>query len=122
MSDKRSPRERFLAAASAKTKLVTIPEWDMTVMIQQLSAESLIDKKVTEGEDREASARDIVASVLDDDGNPLFTNADIPAILKWQLQGFVRLMAEIHAFNGVGRIPEIKKNSKKTSSSPSASA
>jgi len=117
MSNKQSLREQYLAVAGAKTKEVEIPEWGKTVTIQQLDATALIDKKISDGEDREASARDIIASVVDPETSAaVFTNEDIPAILKFQLAGFVRLISAIHEFNGVGKVAEIKKNSKPTRS------
>lgn len=121
MDNSISFHDRIMAAATVSTKKVHIAEWGETLTIQQLPAEALIDKAISSGEDRTASARDIVASVIDEDGQPVFSETDIPKILKWKLAGFLRLMSEIHAFNGIGEAETIKKNSKKNRSTSSAS-
>jgi hypothetical protein len=115
-------RERLLSAAQTITKKVHIPEWDETLTIRQLSAESLISGRLRTEDTRETAARDIIESVIDPEtGASVFTEADIPAILGFQLKGFVRLKSAINELNGASDKEAIKKNSETSPSTPSPS-
>ncbi len=82
-------REQLLKPAAVPVEVVTVPEFDGTVSIKGMTARqrSKFEEQFTTAagnpnRKRRAQMRErlIVACCVDDDGQPLFTEEDVPAI------------------------------------------
>ncbi len=97
--------EAFAQAGKVSTKVVEVPEWNDTVTIQELSAQTLIDE-LKKYDERTGMAKLIIASVVksEDDPAPVFqdTKEHIALILKMGMRGVIQLAKEIHILNGIG--------------------
>src|SRR5690242_10205053 len=78
-------REAILNASDLQTETVPVPEWGGDIIIRTLSASARdLADQVLKGADEEGNgvqaARFIAACAVDEQGQPLFTDADIPAL------------------------------------------
>ncbi|AGA28729.1 phage tail assembly chaperone family protein, TAC [Singulisphaera acidiphila] len=81
-------RDQILASDGRKRKKVEIPDLGGSVFVQSRTArqqeqwEAMCSDNGTDGAKAKNSVRSTVAvmSVCDEDGNPMFTEADIPAL------------------------------------------
>jgi hypothetical protein len=114
-------REDILKAATLRMETIEVPEWGGSVTIRELSAQQLVDAgKANRNRDGFAAGHDIVASVVSETGEPLFTEADIPAIQQLGAAGILRVSKAINKLNGLGE--DLEKNSKSSPPADSASA
>jgi hypothetical protein len=92
-----------------KTSEVEVPEWKTKLRIKELGLEegmSLFEKfkGIKDGEDITLNARDIAQvvswGVIDEDGNQLFSEADIPALARKNRNALMTLYTAITALTG----------------------
>jgi hypothetical protein len=92
-----------------KTSTVDVPEWKTTLKIKELGLDegmSLFEKfkGLKEGDEFTLKARDIAQvvswAVIDDDGNRLFSEEDIPALAKKNRNALMTLYTAITALTG----------------------
>src|SRR5207244_2018541 len=99
------PREVFINAAKPRTKDIEVPEWGgLKVTIRELSADTLLrlgkEARDSKGEDEiESSAKEIVKSVINGDGQLMFAESDIPLLLSFGSGGILRLRRAINELN-----------------------
>ena len=109
-------REDILKAGTLKTETVEVPEWGGSVKIRELSAQQLVEAGKA-NRNGFAAGHDLVASVINESGEPVFTDADLPAIQAMGASGILRVSKAINKLNGLGE--DLEKNS---ASSPPASS
>lgn len=108
-------RADILAANSArppKRKTITIEDWGGSVTIQELSS---AQARVAYQDMSRLATFLIIASLINDDGTPVFSNSPEDVALVEQMPFAVsRIISdEIWQFNGIDkRIEELQKNSR----------
>jgi hypothetical protein len=104
-------RDQILAANDAKRKLVAMPEWGGDVWVATMTGtardrweQGLLIRRngVSEPNMENMRARLVAATVVDDDGNRLFTEADIEHLGKKSAAALERLCKVAQALNGIG--------------------
>lgn len=105
-------KHQFFQAAQPKTKVVEIPEWGadgepMRLTIRELTAAQIttIMEQINAG--HSGSACQIIGSVINGDGQLMFTADDEAAILSMSGSGTARLNIAINELNG---FVDTKKN------------
>lgn len=104
-------RDQILGATDAKKRLVSVPEWGGDVWVSTMTGaardrweQGLLIRKngVTEANMENMRARLVAATVVDDDGNRLFTESDIEQLGKKSAAALERLCKVAQALNGIG--------------------
>ncbi len=114
-------KEQILSAEDRKTKEVEVPEWGGNVLISELTAEDrdrfeaeFVDSKSKKGENPlfNIRARLAALTIVDENGNRLFNDADIKALGKKSGSCLDKIFAVAQKINGIGNndIEEIAKN------------
>lgn len=103
-------KEQILSITDDAKKELPIPEWNGSVYIRGMTIE---DAEYCQSLDDDADAMQkmVVRFVSDDQGNPLFSEEDIPALKKKSIQAFKRIIKEIREFNS---LEGVEKNSEST--------
>ncbi len=128
-------RNQILEAKDIQTKVIFVPEWQGEIMIKQLSAKEYNDifmnminirkmaakqlSKKNADENLEDTINElaiknqkiliIIKSVVDENMNPLFTEADIELLYQKNTNVINRVIEEIEEFNAVSS-EDVKKN------------
>ena len=128
-------RNQILEAKDIQTKVIFVPEWQGEIMIKQLSAKEYNDifmnminirkmaakqlSKKNADENLEDTINElaiknqkiliIIKSVVDENMNPLFTEADIELLYQKNINVINRVIEEIEEFNAVSS-EDVKKN------------
>jgi len=128
-------RNQILEAKDIQTKVIFVPEWEGEIMIKQLSAKEYNDifmnminirkmaakqlSKKNADENLEDTINElaiknqkiliIIKSVVDENMNPLFTEADIELLYQKNTNVINRVIEEIEEFNAVSS-EDVKKN------------
>lgn len=92
-------REQILAAADIKREPVEIPEWGGTVLIQNWTGRQREEWEKLCGEHgpdnpralNEVRASVAAISIVDEEGKPLFTQADRPALARLSAKALSRI-------------------------------
>lgn len=110
MSDKkRLSAADILKANDLQIKEVEVPEWDGYVFIKPLSAaEALEFAEAAKEKKSNAAVRLVVISVVDDEGNPLFTDADIEQLKKKSMRAVMTIQKAALKLNGLSDDDEVK--------------
>jgi len=135
MSDRVLSRADFLAATEMKREAVPVPELGGTVYLSQLYAAQLLDyneliqklkrdgmQDVTPSTSLALMARLVSMSACDEDGNPLFTEADVKELVKSHPSVLLALSTKAMELSGLSSdavkevVTQLKKNQKKDSS------
>lgn len=98
-------KEAILEAGKVKTRTVEIPEWGGEVIIRQLDAAELLS--LTTDADGSMTA---AMSIVDESGNRMFSDEDLPLLRRMAAAGRLRLNRAINEFNGIGNLAETAKN------------
>lgn len=102
-------REAILAAQDTNTKTIAVPEWGGDVIIRSLTArwrdqfeaDLVAARQAGKLLPADISARMLVASIVDEAGNQMFTMEDIEALAAKSSRAVARLTEEIRAFNAL---------------------
>lgn len=114
-------RAAILAAADIKTQTVAVPEWGGEVLVGSMNGQardeweqSLISRAGGKSEPNLANvrARLVAATVVDEDGNRIFTAADVEALGKKSSAALERVCKVAQRLNGLGDadLEELKGN------------
>lgn len=120
-------RERILAADDRPVEPVPVPEWDCTVYLRTLSAgeRERWEEQAREGGGartrHEIRASLVVLAACDEDGKPIFTPADVPALCGKSARAVMRLFdraLKLNDFSG----EDVERLEKNSAASPSDSS
>lgn len=113
-------RTAILAAEDLDRKVVTVPEWGGEVIVQELTGDArdefdkfLMQCRQEDGIDtRGIKAKLVSLSVVDEDGNPIFTEADVQALGRKSAAALKRVADEAQRLSGLGddAVEEAAKN------------
>ncbi|MGO4154341.1 hypothetical protein [Cupriavidus sp. YAF13] len=121
-------KDAILAAADITTEDVLVPEWGGSVRVAVMSGRARDKFIALQGDGKAAysefQARVLVAAVVDEAGQPMFTEADVEALRDKSQPVLDRLVAVSMRLNGLGSqaVEEAKKNSDAAPSSDSGTA
>ncbi|WP_205752947.1 hypothetical protein [Cupriavidus oxalaticus] len=107
----------ILAAVDLTTEDIEVPEWGGTVRVAMMSGKARDDFFGRQGEGKvpysQFSASVVVATVVDEAGQPLFDEADIEALRAKSQAAMDRVLAVSLRLNGIGQnaTAEAEKNS-----------
>ena len=99
-----SLREQILKADDFKYKVIEVPEWDTRLRIRTLSVGDAI-KMMGEKETIKQAVETLIAAVVDEKGDAVFTPADQEALSKKDFKVVMRIFNEINALHEF-KIPE----------------
>ncbi len=117
--------ESILSAEDFQYADVEIPEWGGTVRVRSLSGgqRSVITQKVQARETDDLEELLVVMACVNEDGNRIFTNQDIPALKKKSNAAISRIAKKVMEVSGIGAeqaaVDAAKKNSLGTMSDDS---
>lgn len=99
-------KETIFQKSKPRTDKVEIPEWGLTgdnaLTIREFSAGYLIELgEEKERDSKQDAERSIIASVIDENGAPIFSEEDLPALREMGAAGRIRLSRAINALNGM---------------------
>lgn len=114
-------KEQILAANDSVVEEVEIPEWSGSVKVRGMTGKdrdafeaSLMEKKGKSTEQNFANLRAKLVSrtVVDDEGNLIFSEADIPAIGEKSAKAIDRIFKVAQRLSGIGQdaVDELTKN------------
>ena len=126
-------KENILTANDIKREEVQVPEWGGVVLVQGLSGRdrdqleaSMIQGK---GKDTKVSldnlrAKVVARSIVDENGNRIFSDADIPALAKKSALALNRVYEVAQRLSGISQedVDELTKNSETAPSDDSGSS
>lgn len=114
-------KDQILGADDLPTKMVHIPEWDGNVNLKSLNGyereelERLITEFKTKGKCSGGQAVRAVSaalSIVDENGNRVFSDDDIPSLAQKSGSALDRILDEVLSHNGMTQrdAEELKKN------------
>lgn len=111
-------RDAILAATRIPTERVEVPEWGGFVTVRAMTAaerdayEVDAARRIQNGDVADFRVRLAVASLVDDDGRPMFTEADIPALSQMWWAPLHKIAEAALAINGLnnGDVEDLAKN------------
>ena len=98
------PKVRFLSARQIlgaddiKIIDVDVPEWNGVVRLRMMTAAEAAEFDTSK---KDSAARLVVLTAVDEEGQRLFSNDDIPSLQKKALRAFVRLQEAGLRLNGL---------------------
>ena len=99
-------REELLAGIASRAKDLTkldIPEWGGEVFVRRMSSGDVDRTGLSSGtRDAGVIGKVLVASIVDEDGAPLFQEGDLPALEQADIATVARVFAEVISINGLG--------------------
>lgn len=103
MTSKVLSREEFLGIDDVQYKDVAIPEWGNghVVRLRTLTAAAALDFAESSKEDKASAIRLIIASAVNEGGDPLFTGADVERLRKMSMKIVLRLQNAAMVLNGL---------------------
>lgn len=123
-------QDLIFAARDLKTETVPVPAWGGAVIVSEMSGaarEAFLEKFNADrmansaagrpNSDSEFQARTLVASVVNEDGSPLFTDPDaVKKLMEKQTEALVTVLSVAMRINGFGAqaVAAAEKNSEKT--------
>lgn len=93
-------RDEILAADDRVVEVVDVPEWGGEVYVRSLTRAEV--RPFTETGEDLAVGTLVSVAVCDEDGRPLFTEDDVPALEKKSLRALNRVVAKAMEINGLG--------------------
>lgn len=114
-------REQILGAKDIRTEEVKVPEWGGSVLVRGLTGaerdrfeESVIEQrgKVTKVKLKDARARLVALSVVDEEGKRLFSDADVAVLTEKSAAALDRVYAVAARLSGISEedMEELLKN------------
>lgn len=107
MSKRILKKDEIQTAGALKTVEVLCPEFgpDAIVLLRELTADAALEfgQKVNDGEDKEAMLTWIIVSAINEDGSPLFEEADRPWLGQKGMSFVMRLGKEALKLNGLDK-------------------
>lgn len=114
-------RDDILSADDLKREVVKVKEWggEITVRTMTGSERSAFEEKVasTNGLDQQINMKNfleklVVSTAADDEGNLLFTDADVDALSKKSASAILRVARVAQRINGLtaGDVEDLTKN------------
>lgn len=107
-------RDQILAADDLKVIAVDVPEWGCTVHVRTMSGgeRDAFEERQQRDPFKDIRARLAVLTVCDEEGNLLFTDADIPALTKKSAAALDRIFAAATKLNKFSKedLDELQKN------------
>lgn len=114
-------REAILNVSDIKTEEVPVPEWGGVVLVKGLTGEQRNDYEMSliqgKGKNRDVNMKNAVAklvglSIVDEDGKRIFTDADVEALGKKSGAALSRVQAVASKLSGLsdGDMDELTKN------------
>lgn len=99
-------RDAILAAARLERETVHVPEWGGDVLVQELTAAARDDfERALVGADGRLGpnirARLVALSVVDEDGNRLFSDADVAELAKQPAKAMDRVFSVAQRLSGL---------------------
>jgi len=122
-------RDAILAARDFKTEEVEVPEWGGTVLVRELSAADFDsvgfpmvkeDGKIDARGARGMNVKIVSLSVIDAEGNQLFTPKDVRALGERAIAPIRRITAKVMELSGMVAAEELEENSAAIASAPPA--
>lgn len=114
-------RSAILSKKDLKREKVSVPEWGGDVFVSEMTGEARDEWELELHEYRKdnsrklknPSARLVVATVVDEDGNLLFTRDDVDEVGKLSCEALDRICRVAQALNKIGAvsIEDAEKNS-----------
>jgi hypothetical protein len=100
-----SLRDRILATEDLPRKSLPIPEWGLTVHVRTLTGRERDRFEGQQSRDPygDVRARLAVLALVDDQGQPLFTEADVPALSAKSSRALDRIFAVAVRLNGISK-------------------
>jgi hypothetical protein len=98
-------REAVLEAVERRASEATtfsVPEWGGDVLVRRLSPKEVEATGLTDNiRDAGMFARLVAACLVDEDGGPLFTTADVEALQRADVESLTRVFLECIRVNGL---------------------
>lgn len=112
-----SLRDHILNADDLKREYVEIPEWDCGVFVRVLTGTEYDDFQMRLQVNGEVSMENFRAKLValcacDENGEAIFTEADVPALAKKGIAGMERIVNKAMKINRIGKsdVEEMVKN------------
>lgn len=108
-------RDAILQADDLKKEKVEVPEWGGAVFVTTLtgSARELLEAEMySDKPDKNVRALFCALSIVDEQGEPLFTKADVGRLSKKNWRALDRVFDKARELNaiGAGELEELEKN------------
>lgn len=112
---RKSLREQILAADDLPREAVEVPEWGLTVWVRTITASQrdAFEGALSKDQFADVRARLAAYALCDEDGSPLFTDADIKALGQKSAAALTRISEVAMRLNAVTTkdLDELEKNS-----------
>lgn len=126
-------KDQILQADDLPTKVIPVPEWSGEVKIRTVTAQEkdAWEESLQKGKGRHVKldlanvrAKLVALTVVDDDGNLLFSERDVLALGKKSAKAISRIYDAASDLNGISEedLETIVKNSEKTQSEDSSTS
>jgi hypothetical protein len=126
-------RDQILAVQDLEEKVVDVPEWGGQVLVRGLTGaqRDAYEKSMLEGKGKNreinmvnARAKLVAASIVGEDGKPLFSQNDVEALGKKSSKALNRIFEVATEISGIGEeeLEELTKNSESVPSDSSTSS
>lgn len=134
MAGKYLTRDQILTAQDISREEVRVPEWwDGTVLVQGLNGEErdALEGSMIKGKGKNAEvnlanlrAKLVARSIVDEEGNRLFSDNDIPALAKKSAAALDRVYTVAQRLSRITQedVDELTKNSETVPNEPSGSS
>lgn len=99
-------KETIFAAVDRKVSPFDVPEWGVSLFLRSWTGKdrsALIAHETTNKASHEFTVRVVIASVCNDQGDPIFTDKDIPQLQQKNGLALERIALEALKINGLGR-------------------
>ncbi|KVW30728.1 hypothetical protein WL48_30555 [Burkholderia ubonensis] len=116
-------REQILGALDLKTESVDVPEWGGAVLVSVMGGatrDALMDQVANPQKASRFQAVMVAATVVGEDGKPLFTADDVDALTGKNPEVMARVVAVAMRINGIGQ-KAVEDAAKNSDAAPSAS-
>lgn len=93
-------RDAILGARDLPTKEVPVPEWGGSVYVRPLSVAEA-EHLMTLGEGKSYQVTLAAQTICDADGNRVFTNEDVEALMKKSAMAITRIVVAVQAISAL---------------------
>jgi hypothetical protein len=112
-------KDQITAKTKLKTEVVRIPEWDGDVIVSEMTGEGrdMWEQSLNERDSQKRlvspRAKLVVATVVDENGNAMFTEKDIPVVTRLGFKSLDRICQVANRLNSITEeaLEDHKKNS-----------
>ena len=116
-------RATILAAADVNYEILDVPEWGGAVRLRTLTGDQAAEfMEMKEEDKREVMPKILSLAVVDANGDRVFTDSDLQAIMHKSMRPLMRVLKLVNKMNGFEKEEELGKGSgvAKPVASPSA--